>query len=72
MPENLYRSNKNRIIAGVCAGIANYFNIEVTFLRIGLIIVVFMARTIMPVVTFVISIAYIIGWVLIPLKDDLH
>ena len=57
-PKRLYRSRKNRIIAGVCAGIADYFNIDPTLVR----------------VLWVISalvygggiLAYIIAWILIP------
>lgn len=32
-PKKLYRSN-NRIFGGVCAGIAEYFNIDPTVIRI--------------------------------------
>lgn len=31
-PKRLYRSN-NRMLAGVCAGIAEYFNIDPTLVR---------------------------------------
>lgn len=32
-PKKLYRS-KNRIISGVCAGIAEYFNVDPTVIRL--------------------------------------
>lgn len=34
MPRKLYRSKKDRKIAGVCGGIAEYFNIDATLVRI--------------------------------------
>ena len=33
-PSRLYRSETNRIIAGVCGGIGEYFNIDTTIIRI--------------------------------------
>ncbi len=33
--KKLYRSNSQRMIAGVCGGIAEYFNIDPTIVRIG-------------------------------------
>jgi phage shock protein C len=35
LSKKLYRSNKDVQIAGVCAGIAEYFKIDVSFVRIG-------------------------------------
>lgn len=34
MPKRLYRSTKDRKIAGVCGGIAEYFNIDPTIVRL--------------------------------------
>lgn len=34
MDKKLYRSRNNRMIAGVCGGIAEYFNIDPTIIRI--------------------------------------
>jgi len=30
----LYRSRRNRVIAGVCAGLAEYFNIDIALMRV--------------------------------------
>jgi len=38
MEKKLYKSSKNKIIDGVCAGIAEYFNIDPTLVRIGLVL----------------------------------
>ena len=37
--KRLYRSSKNRIIAGVCGGIGEYFNIDPVIVRILAVIV---------------------------------
>ena len=33
----LYRSTENRMISGVCGGIAEYFNIDPTLVRLALV-----------------------------------
>ncbi len=35
MEKKLYRSVSDRKLAGVCAGIAEYFNIDATLVRLG-------------------------------------
>lgn len=37
-PKKLYRSRKERMICGVCGGIAEYFNIDPTLIRLGLVL----------------------------------
>ncbi|HAF62444.1 MAG TPA: PspC domain-containing protein [Anaerolineaceae bacterium] len=39
--KKLYRSRNNRMIAGVCAGLADYFEIDPTIVRIIFVILVF-------------------------------
>lgn len=36
--KKLYRSENNRVLCGVCGGIAEYFGIDATLVRIGFII----------------------------------
>lgn len=38
MTKRLYRSSKNRLVAGVCGGIAEYFNIDPVIPRIIFVI----------------------------------
>ena len=38
MEKKLYKSSKNKMIDGVCAGVAEYFNIDPTLIRIGLVL----------------------------------
>ena len=37
--KKLYRSENNRVLCGVCGGIAEYFGIDATLVRIGFIII---------------------------------
>lgn len=57
MHKKLYRSKHDRIIAGVCGGIAEYFNVDSTLVRLALVF------------TFLFQgiglIAYIICWIII-------
>ncbi|OHA88903.1 MAG: PspC domain-containing protein [Candidatus Zambryskibacteria bacterium RIFCSPHIGHO2_02_FULL_43_14] len=40
--KRLYRSNTNKIFAGVCGGLGEYFNVDPTLLRlIWLLVVIF-------------------------------
>ena len=58
--KKLYRSKKNRVIAGVCGGIAEYFNIDPTLVRLlWIFFVIIWGSGIL---------AYIIAWIIIPEK----
>lgn len=56
----IYRSRKDRRIAGICGGIAQFFNIDSTILRL-IIVVVAVLTAIIPLL-----ISYIVGWLIIP------
>jgi phage shock protein PspC (stress-responsive transcriptional regulator) len=58
MEKRLTRSTNNQMIAGVAAGIANYFNVDPTIVRL---IFVVTALTGGPGI-----LAYLIMWVLMP------
>ncbi len=36
--KRLYRSKVNRMVCGVCGGVAEYFNIDPTIVRLGLVL----------------------------------
>ena len=36
--KRLYRSRENRMVCGVCGGVAEYFNIDPTLVRLGLVL----------------------------------
>jgi phage shock protein PspC (stress-responsive transcriptional regulator) len=42
MPKKLYRSNKDKIIGGVCGGLAEYFNVDATLVRVIVLVLTFM------------------------------
>jgi len=57
-PRKLYRSVSNKMIGGVCAGIANYLEVDPTVMRlVALAAVLFGGTGIL---------AYIIAWIIIP------
>jgi len=62
-PERLLRASDDQKIAGVCAGFARYFGVDVTLVRILWIVLV-----IWPV-PLVGIIAYIIAWIVMPLDS---
>ena len=38
MEKKLYKSETNKMLAGVCGGIAEYFNIDTTLVRLGWVV----------------------------------
>jgi phage shock protein PspC (stress-responsive transcriptional regulator) len=54
----LYRSKKNRIIAGVCGGIGEYLKVDPTLIRLLWLLISIMGGSGI--------IAYIIAWIIIP------
>ncbi|MBC8278852.1 MAG: PspC domain-containing protein, partial [FCB group bacterium] len=44
-PKKLYRSSKDRMISGVCGGMADYFNIDPTIVRIIWVLLFFTGGT---------------------------
>ena len=38
MNKKLYKDPKNKMLAGVCAGVANYFDLDPTLVRVGLVL----------------------------------
>jgi phage shock protein C len=63
-PKKLYRS-ENKMIAGVCAGIAEYFNIDPTIVRI--IFVFLLLPGGLPG-----FIPYILLWIIVPQKPGIE
>ena len=56
--KRLVRSRHDRKIAGLCAGLAEYFDLDVILVRVVWLIVAFM--------TGVGFIAYLVGWIVVP------
>jgi len=57
-PKRLYRSRTDRMIAGVCGGLASYFNIDPVIVRV-IAVVALLAG-------FGGGLAYIILWIVVP------
>lgn len=62
MNKRLYKSNKNKMVDGVCGGIAEYFDIDPTLVRLGWIIFCAMGGSGI--------LAYIIAAVVIPRQPE--
>lgn len=58
MDRKLYRSSKDKMIGGVAAGIAEYFNIDPTLIRLAFVISVFAGGAGI--------IAYLVMWLVVP------
>lgn len=43
--KRLHKSSSDKVIAGVCGGFAEYFNIDPTFVRLGFLLFVLAAGT---------------------------
>ena len=64
MTKRLYRSEKNKMIAGVCAGLGDYFDVDFTLVRL-IFVALGLLTAIFPMVIF-----YIVAWIVIPLGDE--
>ncbi len=58
MKKKLYRSRENKMLAGVCGGIAEYMELDPTIVRLAWVIAVFGAG-------FGV-LAYLIAWIIMP------
>jgi phage shock protein C len=79
--KRLYRSSKDKNIAGICGGLGEMFSIDstlirlaVVFIAVALVIVNGAVAGILPLV-----LAYIVGWIIVPVtpaheegKDERH
>ena len=62
MDKRLYKSNENRMIDGVCGGIAEYFDIDPTLVRLGWVLFCALGGSGI--------IAYVIAVIIIPRKPQ--
>jgi phage shock protein PspC (stress-responsive transcriptional regulator) len=56
--DHLHRCRERRMVAGVAAGMADYFDIDPTLVRIGFVALSFLGGLAVPL--------YLAGWLLIP------
>jgi len=58
--KRLTRSKKDRMLAGVCGGIADYFKLDPSLVRIGVVLIC-LITAVVPV-----TLIYIVMWFIIP------
>jgi phage shock protein C len=63
--KQLRRSNKERMIAGVCGGIAEYFDLDPSIVRIVYVLISVISVA-FPGILF-----YILMWIIVP-QSDVH
>ncbi|WP_226036030.1 PspC domain-containing protein [Aquibacillus saliphilus] len=66
MSKKLVRSNEQRMVAGILGGIAEYFNIDVTILRLALVIFLVLSGF------FPVALIYFIAIFIIPNERDVY
>jgi len=60
MAKRLYRSANQKMLAGVCGGLAEYFDVDVSIIRL-LTVGLALVTAVLPMFFF-----YIIAWIVIP------
>ena len=58
MEKRLYKSEKDKMLCGVCSGIAKYFNLDPTLVRLGLVAFVLLGGSGV--------LAYVVAMIIIP------
>jgi phage shock protein C len=61
-PKRLYRSKKDRKIAGVCGGVAEFFNIDPVIVRIIWVLSIFLGG--------IGILGYLIAWIIVPINPN--
>lgn len=64
MDKKLYLSDTDKKIGGVCAGLADYFNVDVTIIRIIWLVALLCYGTGL--------LLYIVLWIAVPRQNNLH
>ena len=57
MVKKLYRSRDNKMVAGICAGLAQYFELDPTLVRLGMAALIVLGGGLL---------FYIIAWLIVP------
>ena len=60
--QRLHRVDRGRMLAGVAAGLADYFDVDPTIVRVGFVALAFLGGLAVPL--------YLAGWLLIPDEDS--
>lgn len=70
--KKLYRSQRDKNIAGICGGLAEMFSIDSTLIRLG---IVFIAVTLIIINGAVVGVlpiivAYVVAWIIVPVAPS--
>jgi phage shock protein C len=57
-PRKLYRSRSQRMLAGVCGGLAEYFNVDATLIRVLFLVLAVFGGTGLVI--------YVVMWLIVP------
>ncbi len=60
--QRLHRGGRGRMLGGVAVGVADYFDVDPTMVRIGFVALTFLGGLAVPL--------YLAGWLLIPDEDS--
>jgi phage shock protein C len=63
MEKRLSRSQARKMLGGVCGGLGDYFEIDVTLIRL-IFVAISLVTAIIPMVIF-----YLIAWIIIPVEE---
>ena len=66
MKKRLYKSDSNKIISGVCGGVAEYFDIDVSLVRVGTVILAAVTAG------FPLVVGYVICACILPRESDVR
>ncbi len=62
MAKRLYRSTSQKMMGGVCGGMAEYFDMDVSLVRL-IFVAVCLVTAVLPMTLF-----YLIAWIVVPLE----
>lgn len=57
-PRKLYRSRNQRMVAGVCGGLAEYFNVDATLIRVLFLVLAVVGGSGLAI--------YLVMWIIVP------
>jgi phage shock protein PspC (stress-responsive transcriptional regulator) len=61
-PRRLERRRDGKVFGGVCAGIADYFNVDVTLVRLAAVVLALTTGIAVP--------AYLVAWLIVPAEGS--
>lgn len=63
MAKELKRSTKNKVIGGVCGGVAEYFDVDPIFVRLVTLLLIAASHLCMGLLV------YVLAWIIIPVEE---